>query len=117
MTETFVHPYVPNSVPAVKAAMLAETGAASVEDFYADIPAELRVTGLLDLPEALVAEQDLVSHVADLLSRNRPVAAGRSFLGAGTYRHFVPAVVEEVINRSEFLTAYAGEPTVSDRRG
>jgi glycine dehydrogenase subunit 1 len=110
MTETFVHPYIPNSVPAVKAAMLAETGAASVEDFYADIPAELRVTGLLDLPKALVAEQDLVSHVTDLLSRNRPVAAGRSFLGAGTYRHFVPAVVEEVINRSEFLTAYAGEP-------
>jgi len=110
MTDEFVHPYIPNSAPAVKAAMLAETGAVSVEDFYADIPADLRVAGLLDLPEALVAEQDLVAHVTGLLSRNRPVATGRSFLGAGTYRHFVPAVVEEVINRSEFLTAYAGEP-------
>jgi len=110
MTQPFVHPYIPNAVPAVKAAMLAETGAASVEDFYADIPGALRVKGLLDLPEALVAEQDLVAHVNDLLGRNRPVAAGRSFLGAGTYRHFVPAVVDEVVNRSEFLTAYAGEP-------
>ncbi len=110
MTDTFVHPYIPNSAPVVKAAMLAETGAVSVEDFYADIPAELRVTGLLDLPEALVAEQDLVAHVTDLLSRNQTVTIGRSFLGAGTYHHFVPAVVEEVINRSEFLTAYAGEP-------
>jgi len=86
------------------------TGSQGREDFYADIPADLRVAGLLDLPEALVAEQDLVAHVTGLLSRNRPVATGRSFLGAGTYRHFVPAVVEEVINRSEFLTAYAGEP-------
>ena len=110
MTDTFVHPYLPNSAPAVKAAMLAATGAASTEEFYADVPAELRVTGLLDLPEALPAEQDLAAHVTQLLERNRPVAAGQSFLGAGTYRHYVPAVVDEVINRSEFLTAYAGEP-------
>jgi glycine dehydrogenase subunit 1 len=110
MTDTFVHPYLPNSAPAVKAAMLAATGAASTEEFYADVPVELRVAGLLDLPEALPAEQDLAAHVTQLLERNRPVAAGQSFLGAGTYRHYVPAVVDEVINRSEFLTAYAGEP-------
>ncbi len=110
MTDTFVHPYLPNSVPAVKAAMLAATGADSVEAFYVDVPAGLRVDGLLDLPAALPAEQDLADHVTGLLERNRPVAPGRSFLGAGTYRHYVPAVVDEVINRSEFLTAYAGEP-------
>jgi len=110
MTDTFVHPYLPNSAPAVKAVMLAAAGAESVEEFYADVPAALRVTGLLDLPEALPAEQDLAEHITGLLGRNRPVAPGRSFLGAGTYRHYVPAVVDEVINRSEFLTAYAGEP-------
>ncbi len=110
MAEPFVHPYLPNSAPFVKAAMLAETGAESVEDFYADVPSELRVDGLLELPAALPAEQDLVAHVTGLLEGNRPVPAGRSFLGCGTYRHFVPAVVDEVINRSEFLTSYAGEP-------
>jgi len=110
MTDAFVHPYLPNSVPAVKAAMLAATGADSIEDFYVDVPDALRVDGLHGFPPALPAEQDLADHVTGLLERNRPVPAGRSFLGAGTYRHYVPAVVDEVINRSEFLTAYAGEP-------
>ncbi len=110
MAEPFVHPYLPNSAPAVKAAMLAATGAGTVDDFYVDVPDDLRVDGLLDLPAALPIEQDLVAHVTGILEKNRPVATGRSFLGAGTYRHFVPAVVDEVIGRSEFLTAYAGEP-------
>lgn len=110
MTAPYVHPYVPNTAPQARAAMLAATGAASIEEFYADVPDALRLHRPLDLPPALVAEQDLVRHVTGLLDRNRPLAPGRSFLGAGTYHHHVPAVVDEVIGRSEFLTAYAGEP-------
>ena len=110
MTQPFVHPYIPNSAPETKAAMLAATGAASIEDFYADVPAELRLDRPLDLPEPFVAEQDLVRHVEGVLSSNVSTKHRLSFLGAGTYNHFVPAVVDEVINRSEFLTAYAGEP-------
>ncbi|MEO7587584.1 MAG: aminomethyl-transferring glycine dehydrogenase subunit GcvPA [Arachnia sp.] len=110
MTHPFVHPYIPNSAPATKAAMLKAVGAASIEEFYADIPADLRLARALDLPEALVAEQDLVAHVEKLLSGNVSTKETLSFLGGGTYNHFVPAVVDEVINRSEFLTAYAGEP-------
>ena len=110
MTHPFVHPYVPNTAPESRQAMLDAVGAASVEEFYADVPAELRLGRALDLPEPLVAEQDLVRHVGGLLRRNRAVEPGRLFLGAGTYQHAVPAVVDEVINRSEFLTAYAGEP-------
>ncbi len=110
MTTPFVHPYIPNTAPATKAAMLAAVGAESVEDFYADIPAALRLDRPLDLPEALPAEQDLVRHARTLLGRNRTLGERRSFLGHGTYAHFVPAVVDEVIGRSEFLTAYAGEP-------
>jgi len=110
MSAPYVHPYVPNTAPEARAAMLAAVGAASVEDFYVDIPDALRLHRPLDLPPALVAEQDLVRHVSGLLDRNRPVAPGRSFLGSGTYHHHVPAVVDEVIGRSEFLTAYAGEP-------
>ncbi|MGO4692134.1 aminomethyl-transferring glycine dehydrogenase subunit GcvPA [Glaciibacter sp. 2TAF33] len=110
MTEPFVHPYLPNSAPDVKAAMLAAVGAESVEEFYADVPADLRLDRPLDLPAPFVAEQDLVRHVEGLLDRNVSTKQRLSFLGAGTYNHYVPAVVDEVISRSEFLTAYAGEP-------
>ncbi|MFF2079716.1 aminomethyl-transferring glycine dehydrogenase subunit GcvPA [Kitasatospora sp. NPDC058162] len=104
------HPYIPNSAPEVRAAMLAEVGAQDVEEFYADIPAELRLHRPLRLPAPFDSEARLVAHLEELLSRNTPVPPGRSFLGAGCYRHHVPAVVDEIVNRSEFLTAYAGEP-------
>ncbi|KRB39147.1 glycine dehydrogenase [Microbacterium sp. Root180] len=90
--------------------MLATVGAASVDEFYADVPEGLRVPGLLDLPAPLAAEQDLVRHVRSLLAKNRSTDDVLSFLGGGTYQHHVPAVVDEVIRRSEFLTGYAGEP-------
>jgi len=110
MTDPFVHPYIPNTAPESRAAMLAAVGAASVDEFYADVPADLRLDRPLDLPEPLVAEQDLVRHVEGLLAKNVSTRQRLSFLGAGTYHHYVPAVVDEVIGRSEFLTAYAGEP-------
>lgn len=109
------HPYIPNSVPAIREEMLRAVGAQSVEEFYAAVPEELRMREPLSLPEPLSSEQDLRRHVESLLARN--VAAGTggtgeylSFLGAGCYRHHVPAVCDEVNGRGEFLTAYAGEP-------
>jgi glycine dehydrogenase subunit 1 len=110
MTDPFIHPYIPNTAPETKAAMLAAVGAESVEDFYADVPPELRFQRPLDLPEPFLAEQDLVRHVEGILGKNVSTRQRLSFLGAGTYNHFVPAVVDEVISRGEFLTAYAGEP-------
>jgi len=105
-----VHPYIPNSVPAVRAAMLAAVGAADVEEFYADIPEHLRLRRDLDLPPPLTAEHELVRHMEGLLNGNRSTRETLSFLGAGCYQHAVPAVCDEVNSRSEFLTAYAGEP-------
>lgn len=110
MTEPLVHPYVPNSAPAARAEMLEAIGAADVAEFYADVPDELRLSAPLDLPDPLRSEVELTRHVDGLLSRNVSTRETLSFLGAGTYQHQVPAVLEEVINRSEFLTAYAGEP-------
>lgn len=110
MTTPFVHPYIPNTAPETTAAMLAAVGAESIDEFYADVPDAIRLGRALDLPEPLVAEQDLTRHVDGLLAANVSTAERLSFLGAGTYNHYVPAVVDEVINRSEFLTAYAGEP-------
>ncbi|GII83363.1 glycine dehydrogenase [Sphaerisporangium siamense] len=104
------HPYIPNAEPGVRAEMLAAIGAASVEDFYADIPPELRLDRPLDLPEPFVAEHDLVRHMRSLLGRDTGTDEALSFLGHGCYPHHVPAVCDEVNSRGEFLTAYAGEP-------
>ena len=105
-----VHPYIPNSVPEVRAAMLEAVGAGSTDDFYADIPASIRFGRPLDLPPAIDSEVELVRHVEGLLARNTSTRDVISFLGAGCYGHHVPAVCDEIASRSEFLTAYAGEP-------
>jgi glycine dehydrogenase subunit 1 len=105
-----VHPYIPNSVPDVKEEMLRAVGARDADQFYEDVPAELRVEGLMDLPEPFVSEYELKRHVHGLLATNRTAGECLSFLGAGCYQHHVPAVCDEVNRRGEFLTAYAGEP-------
>ena len=105
-----VYPYIPNSVPAVKEQMLREVGAASIEEFYSDIPENLRFKGKLNLPEPLLSEAELIRHVDGLLNKNRSTREVLSFLGAGCYQHQVPAVCDEINSRGEFLTAYAGDP-------
>lgn len=102
------HPYMPNSAPAVRAEMLAAVGAAEVEELYRDIPAHLRLGRSLDLPEALPSELALRRHVSALLDRNVSAEDVPSFLGGGCWHHYVPAVVDEIIGRGEFLTAYGG---------
>jgi glycine dehydrogenase subunit 1 len=105
-----VHPYIPSSVPAMRDAMLRAIGVRDVDELYADIPPALRLERPLRLPEPLASEHDLRRHVDALLARNTSAGEALSFLGAGCYRHFVPAVCDEVNGRSEFLTAYGGEP-------
>lgn len=105
-----IHPYIPNSVPAVKAAMLEAIGAASIDELYEEIPERLRLRRRLDLPTPMRSEAELVRHVEGLLKRNTSTREAISFLGAGCYDHQVPAVCDEINGRAEFLTAYAGEP-------
>ena len=105
-----VYPYIPNSVPDVKRQMLEEVDAAGVEDFFADVPEKIRIKGQMSLPEPLLSEYALKRHVDGILAKNRTASDCLSFLGAGCWQHHVPAVCDEVNQRSEFLTAYAGEP-------
>jgi glycine dehydrogenase subunit 1 len=109
-SKTFTHPYIPNSVSETRAEMLRKIGIQDVEDLYRCIPSELRCKGGLNLPAAIAAECDLKRHVADILSRNRTCEDNLSFLGAGCWQHYVPAVCDEINQRSEFLTAYGGMP-------
>ena len=108
--QSVVYPYIPNSVPEIRQEMVSEIGAENVEELYEDIPERLRLDRLLNLPQPLLSEIELKRHVAGLLSKNVTCQEFVSFLGAGCYNHYVPAVCDEINRRSEFLTAYAGEP-------
>lgn len=103
-----VHHYIPNSVPKVQKQMLEEIGAESIEDLFELIPEDLRFEGLLDIPEPLLDEYSLSRHMKRILSRNTSCEDALCFLGGGMCQHYVPAVCDEIVHRSEFLTAYAG---------
>ncbi len=103
------NPYVPNSTPRIKRAMLDAIGVETVEELYGAIPERLRVPGLLGLPEPLRSEHALRRHVAGILDQNESCAERLSFLGGGCWPHYVPAVCDEIVNRAEFLTAYYGD--------
>jgi glycine dehydrogenase subunit 1 len=84
-------------------AMLAAIGVASIEELFRDIPEGMRFRGDLEVPQAL-PEAELTRHLEELAAKN--VIDEVSFLGAGIYDHYVPAVVDAVLQRGEFLTAY-----------
>ena len=107
------HPYIPNSVPRIRDEMLREIGAGSIEELYAAIPERLLLERPLDLPGPFRSELTLRRHLGEQLDRNTSCAESLSFLGGGCWQHDVPAVVDEIINRAEFVTAYDGE-TYSD---
>ncbi|MBU7317221.1 aminomethyl-transferring glycine dehydrogenase subunit GcvPA [Paenibacillus oleatilyticus] len=109
LKKTTSHPYIPNTVPEVQQAMLDEIGISDIDELYRMVPKELRLTGPLKVEPAL-SEYELQRHVDRLLERNRSAKETVSFLGAGCWQHFVPAVCDEINQRSEFVTAYAGEP-------
>ncbi len=105
-----VYPFIPNSEPNIKAQMLKEVGASSVDEFYSDIPNELRFIGQMKLPAPFTSEYALRCHVEKILKKNKTTKQYLNFIGAGCYQHYVPAVCDEINSRGEFLTAYAGEP-------
>src|SRR5947207_1687899 len=93
--------------------MLAEIGASSLDGLFDAIPKGLRLDRPLDLPDGM-AEQDVFDHLAGLAARNRHAEEEVTFLGAGMYDHYVPAIVDSIIERSEFLTPYTPyQPEIS----
>ncbi|MDQ6986295.1 MAG: aminomethyl-transferring glycine dehydrogenase subunit GcvPA [Mariprofundaceae bacterium] len=89
-----------------RSSMLNTIGIADMRDLFADIPDEFHLAeGSLQLPEAL-CEAEIVRKFTHAAERNRHAGNTRCFLGGGTYHHFIPAVVDYVISRGEFLTAY-----------
>jgi len=85
--------------------MLAVVGAGAIDDLFVDVPPAARLSGLIDLP-LHAGELAVERALGALAARNRPAGAGPFFCGAGAYRHHVPASVDHLIQRSEFLTSY-----------
>lgn len=104
--EAFVHPYIPNTVESVRKEMLRTIGVESVEELYQDIPETVRYKQRLELPEPILSECELKRHVERILAKNRTCTENLSFLGAGCYQHYIPAVCNEIANRGEFVSAY-----------
>jgi glycine dehydrogenase subunit 1 len=85
--------------------MLETIGVSDVEELFAEIPGGVRFDRTLDVPPAL-SEQELVAHLSALAAKNVHTGSEVSFLGAGMYDHYVPAVVDAMLSRGELLTAY-----------
>lgn len=103
------HPYIPNTVPEVQAEMLKDIGAKSIEELFDGIPEELQYKKELNIPEAL-SEYELRRYMEGILEKNINTKEYLNFLGAGCWNHYIPAVCDEINQRAEFLTAYAGDP-------
>lgn len=86
-------------------AMLSTMGLYSVEQLFSDVPAQVRLRRELDLPPAL-SEWELMRDVRAMAAKNSTVLTHSSFLGGGAYEHYIPAVVDAMVSRGEFLTAY-----------
>lgn len=109
MDRKIVYPYIANSAPGVREEMLREIGIDSVEDIYKEIPDHLRFKGRMNIPGPILSEYELKRHVESILAKNKSTSEYLSFLGAGIWQHYVPAVVDTIIYRDEFLTAYVGD--------
>src|SRR5947208_5893690 len=99
-------------MPSDEVEMLRAIGLQSVDDLFADIPAAVRIPKL-DLPDGL-PEDVVVARVTSMLAANKTVVDMPTFLGGGSYDHFVPASVRAITARSEFYTSYTPyQPEIS----
>ena len=93
--------------------MLAAIGAESIDELFADVPEGVRLGRPLDLPEGK-PEQEVYRYLRDLAALNVSTEDEVSFLGAGMYDHYVPALIDSILSRSEFLTPYTPyQPEIS----
>jgi glycine dehydrogenase subunit 1 len=91
--------------PQDRAEMLAAIGVQSIDALFADVPPAARLDGPVDLPKAM-GELEVERAISAMAARNLSAGSVPSFIGAGVYRHHIPATVDHLIQRGEFLTSY-----------
>lgn len=99
-----MHKYLPNTEDE-KRYMLEKIGVDDIDDLFSAIPDSLRLKEELDIPDAM-SERELEVHMKKLAGKNKSTDELVCFLGAGAYDHYIPAVVDALVSRSEFYTAY-----------
>ncbi len=93
--------------------MLRAVGASSIDELFSDIPMEYRLKKLLKTG-APMTEPEITRHIKNLAAQNRPATNGPTFLGAGSYNHFIPSAVDHITSRSEWYSAYTPyQPEIS----
>jgi len=113
MPKTQSHPYIPNSVLQTKKEMMQEIGIKNIEELYSDVPQKFRLKRRLNLPKP-TPEHEVKQCIETLLSKNESCKNMPVFLGGGCWPHYVPAVVDAIMQRAEFLTSYTPyQPEVS----
>jgi glycine dehydrogenase subunit 1 len=113
MSKSFIHPYLPTSPEQIKKKMMEEIGIKSIDELYNDIPNEVKLKRELKIPGPM-SEYEIMLHINKILSKNKSFYDMPMFLGAGCWPHYVPAVVQEIVNRSEFITSYTPyQPEIS----
>lgn len=106
------HRYLPMTEEDKKA-MLETIGVSSVDELFSDIPEKVRFNGEYNI-KAAKSETALMKELSKMASRNADLKQNVSFLGAGVYDHYMPVIVDHVISRSEFYTAYTPyQPEIS----
>ncbi len=105
---TMAHPYMPNSTDEATARMLAAVGVAEVDELFEQIPVDHISRESNGLARGIRSEATVRREVRSLIDSNQDCVANLSFLGAGLWQHHVPAVVDEIATRSEFLTPVWG---------
>ena len=109
--EKFISPYSPITNED-KAEMLKSIGINSQSELFSDLPQKF-INPSLNLPES-ISEFDLLTEISILADKNKTPGKIPSFLGAGSYRHFIPSVVKQISSRGEYMTAYTPyQPDVS----
>ncbi len=107
-----MYPYLPVTEED-RREMLKEIGVSSIGELFSDIPEKFRLRRDLEIPEAK-SELDIRRDFESAASRNNSLKGKASFLGAGAYRHYIPSVVNHMVSRSEFYTAYTPyQPEIS----
>lgn len=108
-SKKIVYPYIPNSAPGIQKEMMDAVGVKDLWELYEDVPEALKFREKLDIPPAILDEYGMKRHIGKILDKNKSVEDCISFLGGGCANHYIPAVVDEITTRGEFLTCYGAE--------
>ena len=107
------HKFLPNSNDHISKVMLDRLGLTDVSQLFSDIPESVRLNRALRLPKA-ISEIDLERLVTSKISKNKSAPDYLIFIGGGSWLHHVPSVIDEILGRGEFYTAYTPyQPEIS----